>query len=119
MINLLAQDTSVDFFQILGDNFYDQDGRLTKAIWDQFSLQVKSKILQTVAGNHDLWVCGGPNCGDKFDQAGYGFMQFYGQDPVASVLPSQANGSFLSFTIDPDKTQQWKAFNNDKANFVS
>ncbi len=30
------------------DNFYDQDGRLTKALWDQLSLDFKSTFLLTV-----------------------------------------------------------------------
>ena len=118
MINLLAKDPALDFFQILGDNFYDQDGRLTRAMFDQFTLDVKSKILQTVAGNHDLWVCGLPSCGDAHDQAGYGLMQFYAQDPVASTLLPQTDADFLSFAVNPDTTRQWHGFNNNHTNFL-
>jgi len=124
MINALAENRNMSFFQILGDNFYDQDGRLTRALFDSLSLDVKSKIFMTVAGNHDLWVCGGPSCGgsffvrsvcarfsftcrrdlsagDEYDQSGYGLMQFYGQDPLASALSPQTESSFLSFSVVP------------------
>ena len=82
----VTENDKVDYFALLGDNFYDQDGRLTRAIWDQLSIQTKSVMLQTVPGNHDHWICGGPACGDEYDQSSHGLMQFYAQDPVASVL---------------------------------
>ena len=50
MINALAEDDSWHFFQILGDNFYDQDGRLTSEMFRGFSDKVKSKFLFTVSG---------------------------------------------------------------------
>lgn len=56
MINAISQDPQIHFFSILGDNFYDQDGRLTKAIYDRMSLETKSKFLLTALGNHDIWV---------------------------------------------------------------
>ena len=84
----------------LGDNFYDQDGRLTKRLFDELSLDVKSTLLEVVAGNHDIWVCGGPGCGDKYDQAAYGMMQWYPQDPVVSAQRPDAD--FFDFSVDPD-----------------
>ena len=83
MLNALSTDPSWDFFQILGDNFYDQDGRLTKHVFNGLSLEAKSKILMTVAGNHDLWVCGGPDCGDKYDQVN---VREIGSDELRSEL---------------------------------
>ncbi len=76
MINALALDDTWHYWGLLGDNFYDQDGRLTKSLWDGLSLAAKSKIFQTVAGNHDIWVCGGPDCGDDFDQYGKSLGRF-------------------------------------------
>ncbi len=49
-------------------------------MWEQWSRETKGLIFQTVAGNHDLWVCGHPECGDKYDQYGVGLMQWYAQD---------------------------------------
>ncbi|GMH61664.1 hypothetical protein TrRE_jg3997 [Triparma retinervis] len=51
----------------------------------------------TVPGNHDLWVAGGPDASDNYDQFGWGFMQWYGQDTVASTVST--NG-FLDFSVD-------------------
>lgn len=59
MLNALASAGDIDFFGVLGDNFYDQDGRLTKAVWDRLNLDFKSKFLLTMPGNHDIWVPGG------------------------------------------------------------
>ena len=67
MLNALASAGDIDFFGVLGDNFYDQDGRLTKAVWDRLNLDFKSKFLLTMPGNHDIWVPGGPP-GDQYDQ---------------------------------------------------
>lgn len=97
MMNALSKDESWHYFQILGDNFYDQDGRLTKSIWDGFNLEAKSKLLMTVPGNHDLWVAGGPDKSDNYDQFGWGFMQWYGQDSVASTI---SENGFLDFSVD-------------------
>mmetsp|Transcript_23459 Transcript_23459/g.48741 ORF Transcript_23459/g.48741 Transcript_23459/m.48741 type:complete len:516 (-) Transcript_23459:47-1594(-) len=118
MLNVLSTDPTWHYFQILGDNFYDQDGRLTKHFFNSLSLSSRSKILMTVPGNHDLWVCGGPDCGDKFDQYGHGLMQWYAQDTVAS---SYAENAFLDFTVDPDaKDEGWDTFEekNKAENFV-
>jgi hypothetical protein len=38
MFNALAARKDVDFFAILGDNFYDQDGRVTEALWRTLSI---------------------------------------------------------------------------------
>jgi hypothetical protein len=69
MLNTISSTDSIhggiDYFGILGDNFYDQDGRLSHSIWKNFDMKTKSTILQTVAGNHELWVCGGGDCGDQ------------------------------------------------------
>ncbi|GMI07594.1 hypothetical protein TrLO_g8273 [Triparma laevis f. longispina] len=73
----------------------------------------------TVAGNHDLWVCGGPSCGDKFDQFGVGMMQYYAQDTVGSV--TFVDNDFANFEIDPDSQDSgWDTFveNNKAENFL-
>ena len=85
-------------------------------MFGSFSDKLKSKVLYTVAGNHDLWVCGSPGCGDKFDQAGYGLTQFYGQDPIASKT---ASSGFLDFSVDPDETEAWSSLNQNHTNFFT
>lgn len=60
MIDAIMADPSIHFWQVLGDNLYDQDGRLTQLFSDQLSLQTKSKVLMTVPGNHDLYIQGYP-----------------------------------------------------------
>eukprot|EP00516_Mucochytrium_quahogii_P008616 CAMPEP_0203748920 /NCGR_PEP_ID=MMETSP0098-20131031/3669_1 /ASSEMBLY_ACC=CAM_ASM_000208 /TAXON_ID=96639 /ORGANISM=" , Strain NY0313808BC1" /LENGTH=539 /DNA_ID=CAMNT_0050637837 /DNA_START=2029 /DNA_END=3645 /DNA_ORIENTATION=- len=113
MNNLAEHDTAFDFFQILGDNFYDQDGRITREMYAKFSNKLKSKILQTVPGNHDLWVGGGPKGDQYYDQYGHGFMQFYAQDTIAA----QGNELF-NMSIMPDGTTQGhNSVRNSNSNF--
>jgi hypothetical protein len=99
MINALAEDSSWHYWQVLGDNYYDQDGRLSKAVYDKLSLKAKSKIFYTVPGNHDLWVAGGADKSDDYDQFGHGFMQWYAQDTMGSVT---GDNGFLDFSIGAD-----------------
>jgi len=40
----------MDFWSVLGDNWYDQDGSLSDEIFGQFSLQTKSKLFLTTPG---------------------------------------------------------------------
>mmetsp|Transcript_25450 Transcript_25450/g.80977 ORF Transcript_25450/g.80977 Transcript_25450/m.80977 type:complete len:501 (-) Transcript_25450:201-1703(-) len=101
LVNTIAEhDQRLDFWQILGDNFYDQDGRITKPVFDQLSPHLKRRFLQVAVGNHDLWVGGYPPGDAAFDQFGHGFMQFYAQDTAAAV--SARNGSPFNLSITPD-----------------
>lgn len=55
MLNQLAEaDDSFDCFIMLGDNFYDSDGRITVSFWKRLSLAAKSKPLIYILGNHDI-----------------------------------------------------------------
>jgi len=86
-----------DFFGILGDNFYDRSGHTTQHIFEQLSVATKSKILLSVAGNHDYWILGSPDVSTKEDQYGYGHMQWYAQDVLAA-----AEGTVpYNFSINP------------------
>lgn len=118
MLNAVFKDPSMNFFMILGDNFYDQTGELTKTLWSQFSSDVKRRFLLVVNGNHDNWVCGSPSCGDHFDNFGIGQMQYYAMDTVSSVLPQHDDTNFLSFAVDPDQRRQWDTFQNVASNFL-
>jgi len=72
-----------DFFMLLGDNFYDRYGRLNKAIYDNFSLGLKSAFSGMIMGNHDFWSGGNPGTAGPGDNFGYGFMQWYPMDVEA------------------------------------
>ena len=107
LVNTLVP--KLDYWQILGDNFYDRDGHLTQAWYDQLTLEVKSTLFATVAGNHDYWGFGDSVIGLDIDQFGNGLMQYYGMDTVSSVQmslnKSTYNGSYIDFSINPDNRQ--------------
>jgi hypothetical protein len=87
LVNIVVP--QIDYWQILGDNFYDRDGHLTQAWFDQLSLEVKTTLFATVAGNHDYWGFGSGVIGLDIDQFGNGLMQYYGMDTVSSVKLSK------------------------------
>eukprot|EP00516_Mucochytrium_quahogii_P003909 CAMPEP_0203755536 /NCGR_PEP_ID=MMETSP0098-20131031/8960_1 /ASSEMBLY_ACC=CAM_ASM_000208 /TAXON_ID=96639 /ORGANISM=" , Strain NY0313808BC1" /LENGTH=536 /DNA_ID=CAMNT_0050647025 /DNA_START=114 /DNA_END=1721 /DNA_ORIENTATION=- len=114
-MNALAKhDPTFDFFQILGDNFYDQDGRITRELFDKFSYELKSKLFYTVPGNHDFWVKGTPPGNQNQDQFGHGFMQFYAQDTLG------AHGDELfNMTAVPDSSAKtYNTIRNTNDNFL-
>eukprot|EP00656_Telonema_subtile_P021403 TRINITY_DN22441_c0_g1_i1.p1 TRINITY_DN22441_c0_g1~~TRINITY_DN22441_c0_g1_i1.p1 ORF type:complete len:518 (-),score=69.79 TRINITY_DN22441_c0_g1_i1:59-1612(-) len=116
MLNALAEHDDIDFFAILGDNFYDQDGRLTTAIWRQLSQKFKQTFLITTPGNHDIWVAGGPGpTADQYDQYAHGFMQFYAQDSAAS---SEDGKSLFNLSIVPTVPVNPLLLNNSPSNFL-
>jgi hypothetical protein len=93
--------SALDFWSILGDNFYDEFGTVSRKVFNDLTLQAKSIPLVTVPGNHDYWMVGHPQFRTPFDQFGNGFMQFYGQDVLASKGPNNSV-NFLDFSVNPD-----------------
>jgi hypothetical protein len=85
----------IDFWTILGDNFYDRTGHLSSKFMSDVTLKSKTVPLYTVPGNHDFWIMGQPLLRTPFDQYGKGFMQYYGQDTY-SGLNDPVN--FLNFS---------------------
>jgi len=85
----------IDFWSILGDNFYDRTGHLSSKFMSDVTLQSKTVPLYTVIGNHDYWIMGQPLLRTPWDQYGKGFMQYYGQDTY-SGLSDPVN--FLNFS---------------------
>ena len=65
------------FWQILGDNFYDRDGSLSREFFSGLNLGAKSAFISSTPGNHDYWVYGVPILKSKADQFANGFMQYY------------------------------------------
>lgn len=97
LLNAMFEHEDMDFWTILGDNFYDQDGIASAGWMSALSDSTKSHIFQTVAGNHDYWVHAAPTLWVPADQLGNGFMQFYGQDTLAA-----SESSPYDFSQDPD-----------------
>lgn len=99
LLSVLGDTNAVDFYGVLGDNFYDRDGTLAPPFFESLSDGIKSKLLVTVPGNHDFWMMGDPWLAQPTtDSDGNGFMQYYGQDVAASL-----NQFPYNLTIDPDK----------------
>mmetsp|Transcript_25298 Transcript_25298/g.60071 ORF Transcript_25298/g.60071 Transcript_25298/m.60071 type:complete len:465 (-) Transcript_25298:94-1488(-) len=76
----------VDAVLLLGDNFYDSTGAVSMRTMAAAQSMDKNKqlpLLMTVPGNHDYWINGKPHLQVPWDQRGWGFLQFYGQDTVA------------------------------------
>jgi hypothetical protein len=120
LLNALAESGDIDFFAILGDNFYDQDGRLTSAVWRGLSPAFKSSFLVSTPGNHDIWVAGGPGpTADQYDQYGYGFMQWYAQDSLAAGASdgTQDGATVFNFSAAPAVPDPNK-LNNAVDNFL-
>jgi len=104
LINTFVPDESTDFWGILGDNFYDRTGEVSAHVFDRISLEAKSKLFLSVAGNHDYWILGAPEVSTTFDQCGNGYMQFYAQDTKAAEFSIAGNSSApFDFSVDPDK----------------
>jgi hypothetical protein len=85
LLNAASSHPDLHYWQILGDNFYDQTGDATHTFFEALSIETKSKIMLSVPGNHDTYVAGTPKFYTSKDQLQHGFFQYYGQDTVASA----------------------------------
>jgi len=83
LINTLAEQGALNFWGMLGDNLYDEDGSLTELFFSKLSLKAQETPLIAVPGNHDFWTKGGPST-DPRNQFGYGYAQFYMIDTLSS-----------------------------------
>jgi hypothetical protein len=100
LLNAMVATNEISYWQILGDNFYDQKGDASSTWMAALSDQTKAKIFTATPGNHDFWVNSAPKLSVAKDQYGNGFLQFYGQDTMAGKL-SGSNVPY-DFSIDPD-----------------
>ena len=55
-----------------------------------------------VLGNHDFWFCGKPQCKKKADSFGYGRLQWYAQDTVASA---HDDAKLFDFSVGSDSQE--------------
>lgn len=97
LLNTINQRNDISFWQVLGDNFYDQEGDASSSFFAALSDATKSKFLYTTPGNHDFWVNSSPTLSVPWDQYGNGLMQFYGQDTLGASATSP-----YDFSINPD-----------------
>lgn len=85
-VKALVGSDEIDFWGILGDNFYENmqsNGQVSKKFFESLPLSVKAKPFIAVPGNHDFgqYGLGTPAAlTPAIDQGGYGFMQMYAQD---------------------------------------
>jgi len=99
LLNAMMAHEDLSYFQILGDNFYDQNGNPSASFFNALTLETKSKVFYTVPGNHDFWVNANPKLWVPKDQQGNGFMQFYGQDVKAGEVDIKMP---YDFSVNPD-----------------
>lgn len=103
LLNAFAGHTDTDFWGILGDNFYDRTGEITADFFGRLSVETKSKVFLTVAGNHDYWVSGTPSLSFTADQCANGHMQYYAQDAKsAEAVAAGSSDAPFDFSVDPD-----------------
>eukprot|EP00595_Chromulina_sp_UTEXLB2642_P001464 CAMPEP_0196765534 /NCGR_PEP_ID=MMETSP1095-20130614/9517_1 /TAXON_ID=96789 ORGANISM="Chromulina nebulosa, Strain UTEXLB2642" /NCGR_SAMPLE_ID=MMETSP1095 /ASSEMBLY_ACC=CAM_ASM_000446 /LENGTH=405 /DNA_ID=CAMNT_0042123769 /DNA_START=200 /DNA_END=1417 /DNA_ORIENTATION=- len=115
LLNAINSHDDVHFWQILGDNFYDQQGAASSAWFAALTTETKSKVINSVPGNHDYWVNGSPLLRVSKDSLGNGFMQFYGQDVIAST---QLDTPY-DFSINPDESSSRSGSITAASNFFS
>eukprot|EP01034_Spumella_vulgaris_P034548 gene34548-42612_t len=97
LLNAINGHDDISYWQILGDNFYDQEGDQTSSFFAGLSDNSKSKMFATVPGNHDFWVNSAPKLYVPNDQLGNGFIQFYGQDTAAATATAP-----YDLSVNPD-----------------
>jgi hypothetical protein len=102
LLNAFLSADDIDFWGILGDNFYDRSGDASGVFFSMLNQSVKQKPLVTIPGNHDYWVLGEPLVSTRFDQCGNGHMQFYAMDSdaAARVSPGSSDAPF-NFSVNP------------------
>jgi len=99
ILNAMNANDDLSYWQILGDNFYDQAGNVSSQWFAGLTSQSKSKMFAATPGNHDFWVNSAPNLYVPNDQLGNGFMQFYAQDTIAATSSSP-----FDYSSNPDAT---------------
>jgi len=95
-LNTVMKMDGMDWWYVVGDNFYDRTGDYSKSYFDRLTLDTKSKPTGMVLGNHDFWIGGSPGAGSSSDQLGIGMTQFWAQDTVASF-----NHPIFDWSISP------------------
>eukprot|EP00928_Gymnodinium_smaydae_P090883 TRINITY_DN74599_c0_g1_i2.p1 TRINITY_DN74599_c0_g1~~TRINITY_DN74599_c0_g1_i2.p1 ORF type:complete len:520 (-),score=45.90 TRINITY_DN74599_c0_g1_i2:135-1478(-) len=104
LLNAFVASPDIDYWGILGDNFYDRTGAGSTLFYSMLNHGVKEKPLVTVPGNHDYWILGSPRVASRFDQCGNGHMQFYAMDSEAAArVPIGSNSTPFNFSVNPQE----------------
>lgn len=91
-LNQVMKEDGMHWWYIIGDNFYDQSGSLTKSYYNELSLDAKRKVSGVIMGNHDYWNDGsGGGSARSSDQLGYGQTQWYATESIASMKSGGKN----------------------------
>jgi len=102
LLNAFVGSFDVDYWGILGDNFYDRTGEGSAIFYSMLNQSVKEKPLITVPGNHDYWILGSPRLSSRNDQCGNGHMQFYAMDSDAAArVPPGSPLAPFNYSVDP------------------
>ncbi len=101
---IFSHHQQVHYWQILGDNFYDRDGKSSHNWFKNLIKAARATPLMVVPGNHDFWVHGNPDRWTIDDQQGNGFMQFYGQDTLAATTSTTSEP--YDFAVNPDDSSK-------------
>jgi len=105
-LNLVMGDSSMHWWYIIGDNFYDNSGWITKQYFDLLNIDAKRKVSGAVMGNHDYWINGSPQNGDESDSLGIGHTQWYATDSAWSLV---GDGGKTPFDWSKDPRGQSKS----------
>lgn len=104
VIKAMVGSDEIDFWGILGDNFYESQqsgGPVAKKFFEQLPASVKAKPFLTIPGNHDFWLAGEPpGQRPEIDQYGYGFMQMFGQDTEYAMKKNSSKHPY-DFSVKP------------------
>lgn len=122
-LNAVMKESGMHWWYIIGDNFYDQRGGVTKSYYDLLSLDAKRKASGVVMGNHDYWNGGNPGAGNGGDNLGIGQTQWYAVDSAWSLknggktpfdLSRNPNGHERDSSppLNPDNNIWWHQMGN-------
>ena len=93
----LATEGRLNFWALIGDNFYDEDGTISDEFFSHLPPSVTRVPLYSLPGNHDFWTLGGI-ANSPQDQLGYGFTQYYMMDTEATK--DKKDGEFPQLPVE-------------------
>jgi len=101
LLNAVVAKSNINFWTLLGDNFYDGTGATSQQFWATLSQKTKSTLFLTAPGNYDFRSSGDPtDVSVKVDQFGNGYMQYFGADTLSAAKVSTGNP--WNFSVNPD-----------------
>ena len=103
-LNHLYENNELNFWTMIGDNLYDEDGSLSDEFFSHISPELLANVpLYAVPGNHDLWTLGVPSTLGN-NQFGYGFAQYYMMD--VDSTRSNRDGREYPYSFPPTSSPE-------------